>query len=379
MASKGLRTRVLTGLALASFGYAAVITFLNVQHNRAMPSEKRVLLESLDDLAYSVAVIESMAAGSTVQSNLGESLQRRDVRVLYGDRAFPVSRNVWVNTGLPKNDPDRYLHRFRVGQLSFEEQVNSNGEPLRRSFLIEVHQNFSEQGDQPRANLWLFPSLDTTDAAFNRPEAVDYAHNILIEKALLDPKWRALFSDNHTRLVRAFPALAAFLIGLAALGSLILKLWQEQSWAVSATTATFVLPIVSAAPFLTAFGWVPVIAAAVLGFIITVGIACAVEQRALPVLRDRVKASTPRNIAEAILISSVALIVGTSLVVSFASVSVIEWQGLGSASPGEIFMESLIRPAIGLLLGGVSSSLILALFYLLLGLRNRARTKSALS
>lgn len=109
------------------------------------------------------------------------------------------------------------------------------------------------------------------------------------------------------------------------------------------------------------------------------GIACAVEQCVLPVLREKIQTSIPKFMAEAILIPSVALILGTSLVVSFASVSVIEWQGLGSASPGEIFTESLIQPAIGLLLGGVGSSLILALFYLLLGIRNRARPKSVSS
>ncbi len=130
MARAGVQTRLLIVLAFVSFGYATLITFLNVQRIRSMPGEKRVALESLDELACSAAIIESIAAGSPSQSNSDEPLQRSDIRVLYGDRAFAVSENVWVNVSLAKNDSSCYLHRYRVGRLSFEGQVNSNGKGL---------------------------------------------------------------------------------------------------------------------------------------------------------------------------------------------------------------------------------------------------------
>ena len=84
-----------------------------------------------------------------------------------------------------------------------------------------------------------------------------------------------------------------------------------------------------------------------------------------------------QQVVEALLIPGVALLVGTALVVSFASVSVIPWQGLGNAAPGEIFVESLIRPAVGLLLGGTGSWLLLALFHLILNWRNHSLDKPA--
>ncbi len=366
---------LLIALALVAFGYAAAITVLNLQHIAAMPVETREPVDSLDDIVPSLSIVEHAVQSSETRESSNKGLERRDIRVLYGDRAFAKSENVWVNTRLARNDSDRYLRRFRAGVLNFEDQVDSHGVATGRAFLMEVHQDFREQGDKPRVNLWLFPAQDSPDIAFEFPNAVDYAHNLQIDDALVDPAWRALFADNHARLVRAFPALAACLIGLAALGSLIFVLWREQPWAVTATTVTFVLPVVSAAPFLTAFGWLPLIAPIVLGFVITMGIVCAVEQRVLPRVREKLRTSLLRDVVSALLIPATALIVGTTLVVSFTSVSVIEWQGLGRASPGDIFMESLIRPAIGLLAGGTGSSVILAAGYLLLQLRFRARSE----
>lgn len=363
------RSLVLGCLAAGFLVYAVTITTLNLRHNRAMPDETRVALSSLENLSAAslpVQIIET----PLVEPRRDGALERRDVHVEYAGRSFPPSRAVWVNTALPRIDPGRYLHRFRAGYLRFD----ADGPSREALFLIEVHQNFAEHGDEPRANLWLFPpeapgdGSATTDAV--RPAR--FAHAMRLSDARQDPQWRALFADAHARPVRAFPALAALLISMAASGSLLLGLWRDQPWAVIATTVTFVLPIVSAAPFLTAFGWAPIVAAVVLGFVVTTAMVCAVDQRLAPHLRASLRTGVARRLADAFLVPVVALLAGTALTVSFASVSVIPLQGLGSATPGEIFRQSLIVPAAGLLLGGTGTCLLLAVFHLILNWRNRS-------
>ncbi len=116
-----------------------------------------------------------------------------------------------------------------------------------------MQQNFRQHGDEARANLWLFPLQQQSDGASitDAVQEARFAHDVLLSEARNDPQWRAIFADSHARIVRAFPALAAFLISLAAFTSLQFNLWREQPWAVVATTLTFVVPVVSAAPFLT--------------------------------------------------------------------------------------------------------------------------------
>lgn len=365
------RRLLLSCVALLSIGYAAVITVQNVRHIRAMPDANRVVISSLQPLmaaAEPVRIVERSASVKVIDG----SLERKDVHVEYGRQVFPASRAVWVNTALPPSDPGRYLQRFRAGYLRYDAHIES-------LFLIEVHQDFGDHGDEPRANLWAFPMQQRSDGAaiFDAVAEAGFAHNIKISEARRDPHWRAVFADSHARLVRAFPALAAVLVGLAALGSLLITLWREQPWAVLATTITFVLPIVSAAPFLTAFGWMPIMAAVVLGFFITTAVVCAIDQRLMPHLQTNLRARAVRRSADAILVPVAALLVGTTLTVSFASVSVIPLQGLGSATPGEIFIQSLVAPATGLLLGGIGTCVLLAVFRLILNWRNHPRKPEA--
>ncbi len=358
---------LIAGLGLLSLGYAIVITFLNVTHIRAMPAETRVMLSSLQPL---VAASEPVVIAET---NIGSpdadsGLVKGDVSVAYGRQKFPASTGVWINPSLPHGDPGRYLHRMRAGVL----RDKVSGADLESVFLVEVLQNFNQHGDEVLVNLWRFPFQQQSDGA-SITDAVSearFAGRVSLDEAGNDPGWRAVFASSHARVVRAFPALAALLISLAAFGSLLFTLWREQPWAVTATTVTFALPIVSAAPFLTAFGWVPILAAVILGFIMTVALACAVEQRLVPVVRARFQTRVGRRLLEGGLVPGFALMAGTTLVVSLASVSVIPWQGLGSGSPGDIFVESLIRPAVGLLLGGTGGALLLTLFHLVLNWRN---------
>ncbi len=368
------RRYLLWTVALVALVCAGAITFLNIQHIRAMPKETRALLpmlQSLQAAGQAVKIVESQADDPEVAG----ALERRDVHVEYGRQVFPASQGVWINTAYPQANPGRYRHRMRAGLL----RDDTSGTDLESLFLIEVHQNFRQHGDEARANVWMFPLQQQSDGASITDAVLEaqFVHDVRLSEARADPRWRAIFADSHTRIVRAIPALAGLLVSLAAFGSLLFHLWREQPWAVAATTLTFVLPIVSAAPFLTAFGWTPILAAVILGFIITVAIACAVEQRLVPTLRTRFRSRMAQQVVEALLIPGVALLVGTALVVSFASVSVIPWQGLGNAAPGEIFVESLIRPAVGLLLGGTGSWLLLALFHLILNWRNHSLDKPA--
>lgn len=342
-----------------------------------MPDASRTALDSLGSLPDQVVILEggsepSPQSRDTKNPESKNNLAKRDVSVQIGPERYPTSEAVWVNTSRPVAETGRYLERFRIGLVTYPE-----GEPVSAlwMYLVEVHQDFGRSGNEPRANFWMFPVSENETGEFSLQaiESVRFAPNRLLDEALADSQWRVVFAQSYARLVRAVPALAALLIGCAALGSLLFALWRSQPWAVAATTVTFVLPILSAAPFLTSFGWMPIVAAVLLGYILTVAIACAIEQRLVPVLREKLEARPLQRILEALLIPAVALIFGTSLVISFASVSVIEWQGLGSASPGELFMASLIRPAIGLLVGGFGSCLILAVFHWLLSWRRRLR------
>ena len=263
MISRWLNSRVfLWCIGTLSLAYAVTVTTLNLAHIRAMPDVTRVLLPSLENLTAAslpVRIVERSPEGRADN----EPLERSDVHIEYGQTSFPPSRSVWINTSLPPSDRGRYLHRFRAGYL----RSDADGTDIESLFLIEVHQSFGQEGDAPRANLWLFPPQQRVDGAAITDAVTEarFAHNILLSEARKDAMWRAVFADAHARIVRAFPALAAALIGIAAFGSLLFGLWRQQPWAVVATTVTFVLPIVSAAPFLTAFGWTPITAARLAG------------------------------------------------------------------------------------------------------------------
>lgn len=390
------RTASLVALAAVTLVYAAAITFGNLRHIRQMPPAEREPLASLSELPGQVRILErafsntlsepglpataspaESPSGSPRPSTLADAhhssgLGRADVHVEINQQAFPASSQVWVQADESRATRARYLNRFRAGLLRYGEGTPESAESELWMYLVELHQDFAESGDEPRANLWRFPVEMTAAGAFSVPQeaGVRFAGNIKVSEAMA-ADWRALFADSYRRLVRAFPALAALIMGLAALGSLLFQLWRTQPWAVAATTVTFVLPLVSAAPFLAAFGWMPLVAAVVLGFIITTAIVCAIEQRLLPGVQERLRQSMFGRAVEALAIPLAALLVGTTLVTSLASVSVIEWQGLGSASPGDIFMTSLVRPAIGLLLGGLGGCLLLAGFYAVLQWRLR--------
>lgn len=365
------RTGVLTACAVSALVYALYITAGNLAHIRAMPTAEREPLMNLP-LPDQVRIVESVSNDSSATGDTlphDENLVRRDIHVRIGQINYPMTPQAWVRLDRPQDDRLRYLSRFRAGLLR-------DGAEL-RMYLIEVPQAFADSGDQTRLNLWQFEVTRNADEVLvTSDQTPTFAPNITLTEAQSSETWRPVFAHSYRRLVRAFPALAAFVVALAAIGSLVFALWRSQPWAVAATTVTFVLPMVSAAPFLTAFGWLPLVAAVTLGFVLTTAIVCAIEQRALSSVLGSIRTTWLTRVVEALAIPLAALLVGTTLVTSLASVSVIEWQGLGSASPGEIFMASLIRPAIGLLAGGMGVCLVLALFYGLLRFRIDQRRKT---
>ncbi|MEM7083119.1 MAG: hypothetical protein AAF465_10325 [Pseudomonadota bacterium] len=375
-----MRGPLLGLLALISFAYAGAVTVGNIRYAQQKPEAERT---EYDDLALPAGlaitaqrdgkILDYIAVSPPADRVVNEPM-RADVSVtVFGSELarFPAA---WVNVHVPAKDRARYVQRFRTGMLEYADTRST------QFYLLDVPPDFGIDGDSPRASLWLLPLKEAVGDQAPSALAADAVERgrAYIDRPLSslrdDPHARAVFASNYAQPVRAFPALAALLVGLAALGSRLFMLWQRHPWPVVASTVSFVLPIVSAAPFLTAAGWSPIVAAVVLGFVMTTAAVCAIEQRVLVPLSP--VSRRVHRLVRAFAVPFAVLVIGTGLVVSFASVSVVPWQGLGGADPGAIFVASLVRPAVALLLGGTGTAVLLALFFIVLNARNaRARRR----